>query len=86
MPNIKATNVGKYVFLSSNNDSDIIQAEDASTFTKSSDGKYITFTTPEGCSYIAFTIKEYTDYTDTLQMEEGDAIHDYYLAYNGGGN
>lgn len=84
LPNVEASSVGKYVFLSSNIDSDIISSEDAKNFTKSSDSKYMTFTTPEGCSCVAFTIKTFTDYSDTLQMEEGNVIHNYYLPYEGG--
>jgi uncharacterized protein YjdB len=44
---------------------------------------WVTFTTPAGCAYLLFntTLK---NNADKIQLEEGDTIHDYYLAYDGG--
>ena len=47
--------------------------------------KTTTFTTPSDCCYLLFNTKLKNN-ADKIQLEQGDTIHDYYLAYNGGGN
>lgn len=43
---------------------------------------WITVTTPSNCSYLAFNTNLQCT-ADTIQVEEGDEIHDYYIAYTG---
>lgn len=47
--------------------------------------EWITFTTPADCCYLLFNTKLKNN-ADKIQLEQGDTIHNYYLAYNGGGN
>ena len=45
--------------------------------------EWVTFTTPAGCAYLLFNTT-LRDNADKIQLEEGDTIHDYYLAYERG--
>ena len=53
-----------------------------SLYTKTADGKGITFTTPAGCNYIMLSLGK-QDLGDALQIESGDTIHNYYQPYGG---
>lgn len=44
---------------------------------------WVTFTTPTGCAYLLFN-SNLGCTADTIQVEEGDTIHNYYLPYVGG--
>lgn len=46
---------------------------------------WITLTTPENCAYLVFNTALNAS-ADTIQVEEGNTIHNYYLAYSGGTN
>lgn len=64
-----------------------IDTNNISTYAKpnSSSIEWITFTTPENCSYLMFNATLQTT-ADVIQLEEGDIIHNYYTAYEGGNN
>lgn len=59
----------------------VISGVDMNTLTKTSDGCGVTFTTPEGCNFIGIGTKTSTA-INTIQVEEGNTIHDYYLPYS----
>lgn len=46
---------------------------------------WVTITTPENCAYLVFNTNLNCT-PDTVQVEEGDTIHNYYTAYEGGNN
>lgn len=47
--------------------------------------EWIKITTPSNCSYLLFNTNLRTT-ADKIQVEEGDTIHNYYTAYEGGNN
>lgn len=47
--------------------------------------EWIKITTPANCSYLLFNANLRTT-ADKIQVEEGDTIHNYYTAYEGGNN
>lgn len=47
--------------------------------------EWIKITTPTNCSYLLFNTNLRTT-ADKIQVEEGDTIHNYYTAYEGGNN
>lgn len=47
--------------------------------------EWIKITTPANCSYLLFNTNLRTT-ADKIQVEEGDTIHNYYTAYEGGNN
>lgn len=47
--------------------------------------KWLKITTPSNCSYLMFNANLKTT-ADKIQVEEGDTIHNYYTAYEGGNN
>lgn len=47
--------------------------------------EWIKITTPTNCSYLLFNANLRTT-ADKIQVEEGDTIHNYYTAYEGGNN
>ena len=84
--------VGQLAYLTSNvagDNSNIISGVDMISLDKTSDGKGITFTTPDNCEYITFTVPaRWNEYVGTeqecfYQLEEGDTIHDYYQPAKG---
>lgn len=46
---------------------------------------WVTITTPENCAYLVFNTNLGCT-PDTVQVEEGDTIHNYYTSYKGGNN
>lgn len=46
---------------------------------------WVTITTPENCAYLVFNTNLNCT-PDTVQVEEGDTIHNYYTSYKGGNN
>lgn len=46
---------------------------------------WVTITTPVNCAYLVFNTNLNCT-PDTVQVEEGDTIHNYYTAYKGGNN
>lgn len=72
--------VGQLGYMSDENT--LISSVDMITLTKTSDGKGVTFTTPDECNYIMLSLQR-TDLGDNLQVENGDTIHNYYQAFGG---
>lgn len=62
-----------------------VAIEDYSNTGNSTTIDWITLTTPENCAYLVFNTALNAS-ADTIQVEEGDTIHNYYLAYSGGAN
>lgn len=88
--NYIAVNVGAIGFLDSSKNlltPLIITVNNASDYLKPSTSsvEWATITTPENCAYLVFNTNLNCT-PDTVQVEEGDTIHNYYTAYKGGNN
>lgn len=59
--------------------------EGCSVINSSGKIEWIKITTPSNCSYLLFNANLKTT-ADKIQVEEGDTIHNYYTAYEGGNN